>query len=174
MIKDKIIPIEGIENKIYLIQGQKVMLDRDLAILYGVETRVLKQAVKRNLKRFPEDFMFVLGNKDIELLVSQNVIPSRSYFGGSRPFAFSEQGVSMLSTVLNSEKAIMVNIAIMRAFVKLRQILATHKELAAKLAELERKYEGHDVNIRQIFNAIRQLMSPPVKKKKKIGFLTEK
>jgi ORF6N domain len=173
-MKKDIVPIEVIENRIYLIRGQKVMLDRDLAKLYDVETRALKQAVKRNLNRFPDDFMFILNSKEVNLLVSHFVIPSGSYFGGSAPFAFTEHGILMLSSVLNSQQAIDVNIMIMRAFVKLRQILSTHKELSLKITELERKYEGHDVEIQQIFEAIKQLMNPPVSNGKRIGFRTGK
>jgi hypothetical protein len=170
MTKADIVPIEVIENNIYLIRGQKVMLDRDLAILYGMETRALKQAVKRNENRFPVDFMFILTKEELNLLVSQNVIPSKSYFGGAEPYVFTEHGILMLSSVLNSQKAIDVNIRIMRAFIKLRAVIAAHKELAGKLSELERKYEGHDVNIQQIFNAIKLLMKPPMKHSKRIGF----
>ena len=165
-----LVPIEVIEGKILLIRGQKVMLSTYLAELYGVETRVLNQAVKRNINRFPEDFMFQLNNFEADQLVSQNVIPHRKYFGGSLPYAFTEQGVAMLSSVLNSERAVQVNIAIIRAFVKLREMLSTHKELTHKLAQLERKIEKHDENIKLIFNAIRQLMAPPEPKKRKIGF----
>jgi len=146
------------------------MLDRDLAELYGVRTMVLNQAVKRNISRFPQDFMFQLSKEELENWISQIVISS---WGGTRklPYAFTEQGVAMLSSVLNSERAVQVNIAIMRAFVKLRQILSMNKELAHKLAELERKIEKHDVDIQAIFEAIRQLMAPPpVKPKPLIGF----
>ena len=170
MKDNQIIPVEVIENKILLIRGQKVLLDKDLAQLYFIETRMLKQAVKRNLKRFPSDFMFTLNNKEIEQLVSQNVIPSKSFLGGSKPFAFTEQGVAMLSTVLNNDKAIEVNILIMRAFVKLREILSTHKELAQKLKELELKIETHDEQITAILDAINQLLVPPQMPKKKMGF----
>lgn len=173
-MRNEIVPYEAIENKIYIIRGQKVMLDRDLAGLYGIETRILKRAVRRNLKRFPPDFMFILTHEEVEYLVSQIGIPSMSYFGGAEPFAFTEHGILMLSSVLNSQRAVDVNIQIMRTFVKLRIMLAAHKELAIKLAELERKYEGHNADIKLIFAAIRQLMTPPVKKKRKIGFLTEK
>ena len=130
--------------------------------------------MKRNLKRFPEDFMFQINEAEAESLVSQNVIPDRKYFGGSLPYAFTEQGVAMLSSALNSDRAIQVNIAIMRAFVKLRELLSTHKELAHKLTQLEKKIEKHDEEIKLIFDAIRQLMAPPVPKKKKIGFKREK
>jgi len=167
------LPSEIIEKKIFLIRGHKVMLSFHLAELYNVETRILIQAVKRNIKRFPKDFMFQLNKREADWLVSQNVIPHKKYFGGHLPYAFTEQGVAMLSSVLNSERAIQVNIAIMRTFVKLRQILFTHKELASKLKELEQKIEKHDFEIRSIFEAIRQLMIPIEQPKKKIGFRVE-
>ena len=137
--KDKttsVLPVESVINKILVIRNQKVILDRDLAVLYGVETRALKQAVRRNIKRFPEDFLLILTRKEIDHMVSQNVIPSKSYFGGANPMAFTEQGVAMLSSVLNSERAIEINILIMRAFVKLREIISTHKKVKEKLKEL--------------------------------------
>ncbi|MBI4847089.1 MAG: ORF6N domain-containing protein [Nitrospirae bacterium] len=168
-----IVPAEVIERRIFLIRRQKVMLSSHLAELYAVETRVLNQAVKRNITRFPEDFMFQLTGSETEQLVSQIVIPHKKYFGGSMPYAFTEQGVAMLSSVLNSERAIQVNIAIMRAFVKLKEMLSTNKELAHNLAQLERKIEKHDGEIKLIFDAIRQLMAPPETKKKKIGFKRE-
>ena len=170
----EIILMETIERKIYLIRGQKVMLSMHLAELYGVETRVLNQAVKRNIQRFPEDFMFHLNTSEAEQLVSQNVIPHKKYFGGTLPYAFTEQGLAMLSSILNSEQAIKINIAIMRAFVRLREMLSTNKELARTLAQLERKTEKHDVEIKAIFDAIRQLMAPPETRKRKIGFRREK
>lgn len=166
----ELIPVEIIERKICLIRGEKVILSMHLAGLYGVETRALNQAVKRNIHRFPEDFMFQISEPEAEQLVSQNVIPHKKYFGGSLPYAFTEQGVAMLSSVLNSEQAIKINITIMRAFVKLRELLSTNKELAHKLGQLERKIEKHDEEIKAIFNAIRQLMAPPAIKKKPIGF----
>ncbi|MBM4276795.1 MAG: ORF6N domain-containing protein [Deltaproteobacteria bacterium] len=165
-----IIPIEQIERSILLIRGQKVMPSIHLTILYNVETRVLNQAVKRNINRFPEDFMFQLSIAEAEQLVSQNVIPHKKYLGGALPYAFTEQGVAMLSSVLNSERAIKVNIEIMRAFVRLRQILASNKELARRLDELEKKY---DAQFKIVFEAIRQLMAPPETKKRPIGFLVE-
>ncbi len=167
----QIIPVEVIENKIYLIRGQKVMLDRDLAQLYGTETRALKQAVKRNLKRFPPDFMFQLSKEEFTNWRSQ-IVMSKSDEKGLRhlPFAFTEQGVAMLSSVLNSERAVEVNILIIRAFVKLREILSTHKELAQKLKELELKIETHDEQITSIIEAINQLLEPPPEPKKKMGF----
>jgi hypothetical protein len=165
-----LIPLEVIERRILLIRGQKVMLSTHLAELYDVETRVLNQAVKRNISRFPEDFMFQLNTSEAEQLVSQNVIPHKKYFGGSLPYAFTEQGVAMLSSVLNSERAIKVNIEIMRAFVRLRRILASHADLARKLEALEKKY---DAQFSIVFEAIREMMKPPESKKRPIGFLVE-
>ena len=167
----ELVPIELIASRIYLIRGVKVMLDRDLAELYGVETGALNRAVKRNAERFPEDFMFQLTGEEAELLRCQTGI-SKPGRGGRRylPYAFSEQGVAMLSSVLNSKRAIEVNIAIMRAFVQLRKTLDSHVELARKLADLEKRFESHDEQIQAIFEAIRQLMAPPDKKVKKIGF----
>ena len=160
------IPAERIEKAILLVRGQKVMLDRDLAVLYGVETRVLNQAVRRNIKRFPPDFMLELTREEI-MRISQIVISSEIKYS-RRVHAFTEQGVAMLSSVLNRERAIEVNIAIMRVFVRLREMMATHKELAFKLIELEERLEGHDEQIQNIFEAIRQLMTPPEPTKKKI------
>jgi hypothetical protein len=164
------IPVERIEKAILLVRGQKVILDKDLAVLYGVETRVLKQAVRRNRNRFPSDFMFELTKEENRSLRSQNVILEPGRYSKYLPFAFTEQGVAMLSSILNSERAIEVNIAIMRVFVRLREMMATHKELAFKLIELEERLEGHDEQIQNIFEAIRQLMTPPEPPKKKIGF----
>lgn len=160
-----IIPIEIVEQKIYLVRGHKVMLDRDLAELYGVETRVLNQAVRRNINRFPEDFMLSLTREEI-MNLSQIVISSGIKHAPS-VFAFTEQGVSMLSTVLRSERAIEVNISIMRAFVKLREMISSNKELSRRLGDLEKKY---DKQFKLVFDAIRQLMTPPETKKRKIGF----
>lgn len=169
----ELIPQEIIEKKIYLIRGQKLMLDKDLAVLYGIKPIRLREQVKRNIKRFPEDFMFQLNEIEINFMVSQNAIPSRKHLGGYSPYVFTEQRVAMLSSVLNSERAILVNIAIMRAFVKLREILSTHKELSHKLNELEKKIEKHDEEIHSIFEAIRQLMTPIEKPKPRIGFHTD-
>ena len=169
----ELIPVEIIERKIYLIRGHKVMLDRDLAELYGVETRVLNQAVRRNLDRFPEDFMFALTRYEI-MNLSQIVISSRIKHAPS-VFVFTEQGVAMLSGVLNSARAVQVNIAVMRTFVRLREMLSTNKELAHKLVLLENRLERHDGEIKAIFGAIRQLMAPPEAKKKVVaGFGREK
>ncbi len=158
------------EQRILILRDQKVMLDFHLAELYCVETRALKQAVRRNPERFPADFMFELTPEEVRLLVSQTVIPGLGKLGGAVPMAFTEQGVAMLSSVLRGERAVQVNIAIMRAFVRLRETLSMHRDLARKLAELEHRLEGHDQAIRSLFDAIRQLMAPPAKPHKPIGF----
>jgi len=145
---DELVPQEVVERRIFFIRGQKVMLDRDLAKLYGVKTKRLNEQAHRNIGRFPEDFMFQLTKEEFENWKSQFATSNRDKMGlRRRPYAFTEQGVAMLSSVLNSERAIHVNIAIMRAFVKLKQILSMNKELAYKLAELERKIEKHDEGI---------------------------
>jgi hypothetical protein len=168
---DSPVAVERIERLIFLIRGQRVMLDRDLAILYGVPTKVLDQAVKRNKGKFSEDFMFQLNNHEVTRLRCQNGT-SKTGRGGSRylPYAFTEQGVAMLSGVLTRSRAIKVNIEIIRAFVRLRQLLGSHKELARKLEELERHLKDHDKQIQAIFSAIRQLMAAPERQPKKIGF----
>lgn len=163
-----------IAGKIFLVRGCRVMLDSDLASLYGVSTKRLNEQVKRNLKRFPEDFMFRLSKTEVESLRSQ-FATSKIGRGGRRyaPLVFTEQGVAMLSSVLGSERAVQVNIAIMRAFVKLREIMSTHKELANQLTRLENKVHKHDKEIRAIFKAIRLLMTPappPEKPRHLIGF----
>lgn len=168
-------PLETITHRILLLREQKVLLDADLSMLYGVETKVLLQAVKRNLERFPEDFMFQLTNHEFNVLRSQSVTSSSEAletlrWGGRRtaPYAFTEQGVAMLSSVLRSERAIQVNIEIMRAFVRLRQMLATNAELSQKLTALEKKY---DIRFKAVFEAIHDLMAPAeTKKKRPIGF----
>jgi len=174
MNKD-IIPEEVIEKKIYLVRGKKVLLDSDLAELYGVSIKRLNEQVKRNAKRFPSDFMFALTIGEARCLRSQFATLNRTATTHERrgkhrkylPHAFTEQGVAMLSGVLHSGRAIEVNISIMRAFVKLREILSAHKELADKLADLEAKY---DAQFKIVFDAIRELMTPPEKPKRKIGF----
>lgn len=166
-----------IERAIVILRGHKVLLDADLATLYEVQTRVLVQAVKRNLERFPDDFMFQLEPGEVEALRSQSVISKNPGRGGrrTRPYAFTEQGVAMLSSVLNSPRAIAVNIEIMRAFVRLRELIATNKELAARLDQLERKLDTHDQAITQIMHAIRELMRPPeATNKRPIGFVAPK
>jgi len=173
--KKALVPVEVIVRKILFLRGEKVLLDRDLAELYGVETRVLKQAVRRNIKRFPEDFMFELTEDENRALRSQNVTLKRGQHSKYLPFAFTEQGVNSplvtislgLSSVLNSERAIEMNIAIMRAFVQLRKMIASNEELARKLDELEEKY---DEQFRIVFDAIRALIDQDEKPRKKIGF----
>jgi hypothetical protein len=156
-------PTISIERKIFIIRGIKVMLSPDLAVLYGVDARALNRAVKRNSERFPEDFMFQLTRKEFDNLKYQ--IGTSSWGGARRalPYAFTEQGVAMLSSVLRSKKAILVNIEIVRAFVRLRQILATHKDLARKLDTLEKRVGAQDVKIQAVFDAIRELMKAPEK-----------
>jgi len=163
----KLVPVENVENKIFQIRGKNVMLDKDLAELYSVPTKVLIQAVKRNRERFPADFMFQLTKKEIADLRSQIVTSS---WGGRRhlPYVFTEQGVAMLSSVLNSERAIRVNIQIMRAFVNLRRIALTYVGLKRKIEAMEKKFDGQ---FRIVFSAIKKLLEPPlVKKKRRIGF----
>jgi hypothetical protein len=164
-----VVSAASIERSIFLLRGHRVILGGDLAVFYDVEPRVLSQAVKRNLDRFPEDFMFVLSSEEWQDLKSQNVISS---WGGIRsaPMAFTEQGVAMLSSVLRSERAVQVNIQIMRTFVQMRRVLTEHRELAAKLDALEQKY---DDQFRVVFDAIRQLMAPPMEKKRSIGFVQD-
>lgn len=179
----------GIAKRILLLRGERVLLDFDLALLYGVETRTLNQAVKRNAERFPSDFMFQLSNEEVEMVSqfvipsrqpsvkketpnsSQSVMSSRKHRGKRyRPYAFTEQGVAMLSSVLRSERAVKVNIAIMRAFVKLRAALESNRELARKFDQLEQRVGKHDDEIAAIIDAIRQLMAPPEKPRRQIGF----
>ncbi|MCX6897747.1 MAG: ORF6N domain-containing protein [Verrucomicrobia bacterium] len=165
-----LIQVEQIEQVILLIRGQRVMLDRDLAALYGVETKNLNKAVQRNLDRFPADFMFQLTADEADGLRFQFGTLKRGQHFKYLPRVFTQEGVAMLSSVLRSPRAIQVNIAIMRVFVRLRETLSLHKELARKLAELERKIEGHDTSIRTLFNAIRELAAPPAKSPREIGF----
>jgi hypothetical protein len=163
-----VVPVERIERAILFIRGHKVMLDRDLAELYGVKAIALRQQVSRNQSRFPPDFMFRLSHEDVEALVSQNVIPSKRSLGGSLPYAFTQEGVAMLSSVLRSGRAVLVNIEIMRTFVHLREMLASNAALARRLDELERKY---DSQFRVVFDAIRELMAPsPPQPRRRIGF----
>ena len=170
-LKDgSLIPVERIERSILLIRGQKVMLSTDLAELYQVEPRVLVQAVKRNITRFPQDFMFQLTEEEYANLKSQIVISSWGGLRRARPYAFTEQDVAMLSSVLRSRRAIQVNIEIMRTFVRLRRILQSHAELARKLDNLEKKY---DAQFKVVFDATRELMKPPETKKRPIGFIVE-
>ena len=167
-MSNALVAIEKIERKIYLIRGKKVMLDKDLAELYKVETKVLLQAVKRNKDRFPEDFMFQLDQEEYEALRSQFVTSNKGR-GGRRfkPYAFTEQGIAMLSSVLNSKRAIQVNIQIMRTFTKLREMIESNKELKRKLDDMEKKY---DAQFQVVFEAIKKLIEPEIKPKRKIGF----
>jgi ORF6N domain len=168
MTQTGLIPVERIEKTIYSIRGERVMLDRDLAALYGVETKVLKQAVRRNIDRFPADFMFVLNSIEFENWRSQFVTSNEDRMGlRYRPMAFTEHGILMLSSILNSKRAVQVNIQIMRAFVKLRQMLASNAELSVRLDELEKKY---DRQFKVVFDAIRSLMVAPRTEPKQIGF----
>jgi len=160
----------AIEKNIFLIRGHRVMLSMHLADLYGVEAKVLVQAVKRNINRFPEDFMFQLNELEFKNLKSQIVTSSWGGIRRANPYAFTEQGVAMLSSILRSERAIQVNIAIMRAFVELRKSVNFHKELVYKLSQLEGRLEKHDAEIRAIFEAIQQLISVPDKPKRQVGF----
>ena len=168
-----IVPDEVVMNKIYLIRETKVMLDNDLADLYDVETRVLKQAVRRNIKRFPEDFMFELTKEEFDHLRSQNVTSS---WGGARytPMAFTEQGVAMLSSVLKSDRAIQVNIQIIRIFTRLREMLLTHKDLLNKMHELEAKVSNQSKSIKQIFAYLKELIKEQDQPREPIGFKTKK
>jgi hypothetical protein len=168
-MKKNIVPKHGIARRIFLVRGQNVILDRDLAALYGVETRVLNQAVKRNHVRFPGDFAFLLSRDEIER-ISQSVTSSSPLKFSKQVRVFTEQGVAMLSSVLRSERAVKVNIAIMRAFVRLRETLETNRELAQKFAKLEKRVGKHDEEIIAIIEAIRQLITPPEKPHREIGF----
>jgi hypothetical protein len=167
---NSIIPEERIINKIVLLRGEKVILDVHLAELYGVETRALKQAVRRNRNRFPADFMYELEELEIELVVSQNVIPHKKFFGGAKPYAFTETGVAMLSSVLKSERAVEMNIVIMRTFVTLRKIAMSHDEIMSRLKQMKLEY---DEKFEDIFTALDYLFNPPqphTEERKRIGF----
>ncbi len=164
----ELVSAEIIRHRIYLIRGQKVMLDRDLAKLYGVETKYINRAVKRNVKRFPADFMFRLSPEEASRFQIGTL--KRGHNIKYLPYTFTENGVAMLSSVLNSERAIQVNIQIMRAFTKLREMLSTHRNIIQRLSDLERKFKRHDVKIRAIFDVIRDLVLPQDKPRAKIGF----
>lgn len=167
----KLIPQEVIRNKIFLLRGQKIMLDKDLAALYGVRPIRLREQVKRNIKRFPSDFMFQLTEREVEAMVSHFAIPSKQHLGGHLPYAFTEHGILMLSSVLNSDRAVEVNIQIMRTFTKLRQLMLKHADLRKKIEEMEKKYD-HQFQV--VFKAIKELLelpaAPPPKPKGPIGF----
>lgn len=167
-----LIPAERIERKIYLIRGQKVMLDRDLAGLYKVKTKNLNKAVSRNQKRFPKDFMFQLNKDEYARLRFQAGTLKRGSHSKYLPYVFTENGIAMLSSVLRSERAVQINIAIMRTFTRLRTLISTHKELAHKIEELERKYTKHEIEITTVFKLIKKLMEPkPEPPRKRIGFV---
>lgn len=162
-----IVPDEIIEGKIILIRGKKVILDRDISFLYQVPAKALRQQVRRNIERFPEDFMFILNEDEINLVGSQFVTPSKKYFGGAKPYVFTEQGIAMLSSVLKSPRAIQVNIQIMRTFSKIREIMLTNEELRKKIEEIEKKY---DKNFRVIFDIIKNFLKEKEKPKEPFGF----
>ncbi len=170
MNKDVSIPGERILRKIILIRDEKVILDVHLAELYGVETRALKQAVKRNLGRFPPDFMYELTAQEVEGVVSQNVIPHKKFFGGAIPYAFTETGVAMLSSVLKSEKAVEMNILIIRTFVTLRKMALNYQEIMQKLEAME---SGNSKKFNEIYAALNFLLSPPNPPQKLIGYKSD-
>jgi hypothetical protein len=158
MKKGSIIPGEAIVSKIYLLRECKVMLDKDLAVLYGVESRPLRQQVKRNISRFPKHFMFQLTLKEVKFMVSQNAIPSVQSLGGSMPYAFTEHGVLMLANVLKNERAIHVSIKIIEIFVKMREILTSHKELLIKIEQIEKKVTNQDEKVELLFNYVKKFI----------------
>jgi hypothetical protein len=157
-------------DKIVIIRGQKVMLDRDLAELYGVKPIRLREQVKRNISRFPENFMFQLTDEEVNVMVSQNAIPSKKHLGGSLPYAFTEHGVLMLSNVLKSERALVMSIRIIEIFVKLREVLISHKDILLKVERLERKVVTNDADIKLIFEYLKELLDPKTEPMRKIGF----
>jgi len=161
---------EIVMNKIYYIRKQKVMLDRDLAQLYGVQPTRLREQVKRNLERFPPNFMFRLTVKEVEMMVSQNAIPSKQHLGGFLPYAFTEHGVLMLASILKSEKAMQVSIRVIEIFVKMREMLLTHKDILLQIQKMERKITGHDDDIQKIFQYLKELLTPPIEPRPRVGF----
>ncbi len=172
-MKKELIPHEQIEQRIFLLRGQKVMIDRDLAELFGVETKYLNRQVKRNSLRFPPEFMFHLTVEEKTELVTICHRFSRMKHSSSLPYAFTEHGVAMLASVLNSERAIKISISVIKTFVKLREIISTRRAFAVQLDKLERKMANHDEHIKVLFDAIRQLMQQPEPKEKKIGFIVK-
>jgi phage regulator Rha-like protein len=167
-----VIPDEIIIDKIYLIRGRKVMIDRDMANLYGIETKALKQAVKRNIERFPEDFMFEMSILEFENWRSQFVTSNSDIMGlRYKPYCFTEQGVTMLSCILNSKRAIEVNIKIIRVFTKMKEMLLTHKDVLLKLEQMEKQVVQNSKEIQAIFKALKQLLNPPQKPRQRIGFV---
>ncbi len=173
----KLVPQEHIVNKIVVLREEKVMLDIHLAEIYQVETRALKQAVRRNIDLFPEDFMFELSAEEINLMVSQNVIPSKQHLGGAAPFAFTETGVAMLSSVLKSKRAKEMNIAVMRAFISLRKMILDNSTLRTEFAEIKQKVEKHDKNIELVFQYLDELLEQkekPNSPRRSIGYKPDK
>ncbi|WP_106531548.1 ORF6N domain-containing protein [Chitinophaga niastensis] len=168
--KEMVLPDEVLISKIYYIREHKVMLDRDLAELYDVKPIRLREQVKRNMDRFPENFMFQLTEEEVEGMVSQNAIPSKKHLGGYLPYVFTEHGVLMLANVLRSERAIQVSIRIIEIFVKMREMLSTHKDILLKLEQLEKKSTSHDADIQLIFEYLKELLSPPQEPRNMIGF----
>jgi hypothetical protein len=165
-----LLPEEIIERKIYLIRGVKVMLDKDLAFLYEIKPIALRQQVKRNKERFPSDFMFQLNKKETEILLSQNVIASKKVLGGFLPYVFTEHGITMLSSILKSKKAIQVNIAIVRAFIKLRELLSTHKDIILEIEKIKEEQKNQNQKINSVINVIGQMLNPNIDEKEQIGF----
>jgi len=165
-----LMPQETIEGKILLIRGKKVLLDRDLAVLYGVKTIRLREQVKRNSERFPEDFMFQLTKDEANILVSQNAIPSKRSLGGYLPYVFTEHGTLMAANVIKSSIAIQASIAIVRTFTKLREMMMSHKDLQKKIEDMEKRHDKHDQHFQLIFKTIKEMLNPPGKPKKRIGY----
>ena len=171
MNNKSIVPVERVESRILLIRGQKVIIDVDLAMLYGVQTRTLNQAVKRNVQRFPADFMFQLTQKEKDEVITNCDHLEKLKYSAWLPYVFTEHGAIMAANVLNSDRAMEASVFVVRAFIKLREILATHKELAQKLMELEERLSTHDKAICSLFDAIREMMNPKISKRRKIGFI---
>lgn len=165
-----VIPQETLVNKIYFLRNEKVMLDKDLALLYGVKAIRLREQVKRNLLKFPKNFMFQLTEKEVEIMVSQNAIPSKGHLGGTLPYAFTEHGVLMLANVLKSERAVQVSIKLIELFVKLREMLVTHTELKLEIEKIKKKIDNHDKNIEIVFRYFDELLKNKEKPRKKIGY----
>lgn len=174
MDNKSLVPVERVESRILLIRGQKVIIDVDLALLYGVPTKALNQAIRRNIARFPADFVFQLTEKEKEEVVTNCDHLKKLKYSHQLPYAFSEHGAIMAANVLNSDRAMEASVFVVRAFIKLREMMATHKELAQKLAELEERLSTHDKAICSLFDAIREMMNPPVPKKRPIGFITDR
>jgi phage regulator Rha-like protein len=169
-VKEFALVDEIIVNKIYYIRKQKIMLDRDLAELYGVQSIRLREQVKRNLDRFPSNFMFRLTAKEVETMVSQNAIPSKQHLGGFLPYAFTEHGVLMLASVLKSDQALNVSIRVIEIFVKMREMLSTNKDILLQMEKIERKLTEHDEDIKLIFEYLKKLLNPPQQPRQRIGF----